>query len=71
MPPIDRPRPFMVASIVVPVSLLEKLDSVARLDGIGPAYFAGRVQLPLINTAGSITLSSAVEAGSSDDDATD
>jgi hypothetical protein len=70
MPPIGRPRPFLVASVDVPLHLLAELDRVDRLDGIGPAYFVRHDQLPLINAAGPINLSVAISAWSTPNDPT-
>lgn len=67
MPPIRRRRPFLIASVSVPVAILTGFDGLERLDGIGPAYFVRHDQLSMINAAGTILLSDVLESRSSAD----
>ena len=67
MPPSDRRRSFLIASVTVPTTLLTELDGLAHLDGVGPAYFVRHDQLPKINAAGAIVLSAVFDPRSSAD----
>ncbi len=67
MPPIDRRRPFLIASVTVPATFLTEFDGLAHLDGIGRAYFVRHDQLPKVNAAGPIDLSAAFDPRSSTD----
>ena len=47
-------RPFRIAEVAIPTSLVGTLRTWPRLDGIGPAYFAEGNRLPEINAVGRI-----------------
>jgi hypothetical protein len=67
MPPSDRRRSFVIASVTVPATLLTEFDGLADLDGIGPAYFVRHDLLPKLNAAGAIVLSAVFDPRSSAD----
>jgi hypothetical protein len=50
------PRPFRIASVLIPHSVLADIDFVDRLDGIGPAYFVHITRLTTLNRAATITV---------------
>jgi len=57
-----RPRPFRIAAVVVPTSLLGGLDFRSSLDTIGPAYFARQDQMARLVRSGRIIVSDEIHA---------
>ena len=59
MPLVARPRSFHIARVSLPQDVVGTFLRLARLDGIGPARFVHRDQLPMVNRAGVISLTEA------------
>jgi hypothetical protein len=55
-----RPRPFRVAFVAVPATLLDEFASRVRLDAIGPAYFVRSDQLRELSEQGLIGVSAEI-----------
>ena len=56
----SRGEPFKIISIQLPAALIDQMYYDPMLDGIGPAYFAAEVQLPILNAFGTISIGSTV-----------